>query len=246
MIRLLTGCCLVAVAVMLAGGCTSSGTVGSSGKADKSADAEKGWTRVFDGQTLAGWKVTDFEDHGAVRVADGQLIFEIGKGDLTGVTWTGGRLPHMDYEISLEAMRLDGEDFFCGLTLPVKDSCLSLIAGGWGGTVVGLSCLDGYDAYNNETTYMKTFENKKWYRFSVRVTAAKVGVWIDGEQVVDGKLTRLEEDNKIVNRQISVRYEVERSQPLGLAAYRTKAAVRNVRYRMLTPAEIAAAGKDPL
>ena len=57
-----------------------------------------------------------------------------------------------DYEVTLEAMRVDGNDFFCGMTFPAgKDPC-TLIVGGWGGTVVGLSSINGMDASENETT----------------------------------------------------------------------------------------------
>ena len=70
---------------------------------------------------------------------------------MTGVTYQGKDLPRTDYEIRLEAQRIDGTDFFCGLTFPVHDAHLSLIVGGWGGSLVGLSSLDGKDASRNET-----------------------------------------------------------------------------------------------
>src|SRR5689334_13543165 len=93
------------------------------------------WQSLFDGKTLTGWKVTDFAGRGDVKVDSGRLLLETGV--MTGVTWSND-LPRMDYEISLEAMRVDGSDFFCGLTFPVgKDPC-SFIVGGWGGGVVGL------------------------------------------------------------------------------------------------------------
>src|SRR5262245_58340085 len=71
---------------------------------------------LFDGRTLAGWAITDFAGHGEVSVEDGKLI--LGNGVMTGVTWTNA-LPRMNYEISLEAMRVEGNDFFCALTFPV-------------------------------------------------------------------------------------------------------------------------------
>jgi hypothetical protein len=235
---------LMTTAAMLVAGCTG-GAAAPKGETGKAPATDRPWTSVFDGKTLTGWKVTDFENHGDVRVADGQLILDIGKDDLTGVTWTGAKLPTVNYEIELEANRVDGQDFFCGLTFPVKDSYISYIVGGWGGTLGGLSSLEGYDAANNETTFIRPYENGRWYRMRVLVTAFKVQAWIDGEQVIDGKLTRLE-DGKAVERKISVRYEVEASRPFGLAAFRTKAALRNIRYRLLTPAEVEAAGKEPL
>src|SRR5687768_9229555 len=109
----------------------------------------KGWKRMFDGKTLTGWKVTDFAGHGDVKAVDGKLVLE--QGYMTGVTYTNS-VPRVNYEVSLEAMRVEGNDFFCGLTFAAgKDPC-SLIVGGWGGGVVGLSSLDGEDASSNETT----------------------------------------------------------------------------------------------
>ena len=52
-----------------------------------------------------------------VRVADGKLI--LGTGVMTGVTWTN-EIPRMNFEVELEAMRVDGSDFFCALTFPVN------------------------------------------------------------------------------------------------------------------------------
>ncbi len=201
------------------------------------------WVSVFDGKTLKDWKQTAFDDPGKVTAADGELLITMGKGDLTGVTWIGGALPKNDYEIDLEAKRIEGEDFFCGLTFPVKDDCISLIVGGWGGPVIGLSCLDGYDAYNNESTTLHTFERDHWYHIRVRITKTLIAAWLDDEQVVECKLTRVEEDDKFSWRRVSVRSEVDLSQPFGLAAYRTTAGLRNIRMRLLTDAEVAAQEK---
>ena len=75
-----------------------------------------------------------------------KLVLNMGDG-ATGVTWDGDfDFPTMNYEVSLKAMRVNGNDFFCGMTFPVNDDHLTLVVGGWSGTVIGLSCLDGYDA----------------------------------------------------------------------------------------------------
>jgi hypothetical protein len=185
---------------------------------------KEGWRSVFDGKTLTGWKSTPFGSEGKVEIKDGQLILDRGVGDLTGVTWAGGAIPRMNYEISLEANRLDGSDFFCGLTFPVRNDCCSLIVGGWGGSLVGISCFDYMDAANNETTKMMEFENNRWYSIRVRVTETKIEAWIDDKQIVDAEPG---------TRKISVRFEVEPSQPFGIAAWRTKAALRNIRIRSL-------------
>ena len=189
------------------------------------ADAD-GWQKAFDGKTLAGWKSTPFGGEGKVEVKDGQIILNTGPGDLTGITWTGGTIPKDHYEIALETCRLDGSDFFCGLTFPVRDSCISLICGGWGGSLVGLSSLDGYDASENETTKMMEFANNRWYRIQVRVSGKKINAWIDDEELVAIDLGE---------RKVSVRWEVEASQPFGVAAWRTKAGLRNIRIRNIEP-----------
>jgi hypothetical protein len=189
------------------------------------AAALKGERSLFDGKTLKGWNRSDYPGQGQVKVQNGQILLEVGDSPLTGVTWAGGPLPKVDYEIMLEAMRVDGGDFFCGLTFPVKDSFCSFIVGGWGGQVVGLSCLNYMDAANNETTRVMPFENGRWYRLRVRVTEPKIEAWIDDEQVVN---------SSIEGRKVSVRFDVEPSCPLGVAAYRTKAALRYLYVRPIT------------
>lgn len=191
-------------------------------------DAPK-WVSLFDGKTLKGWKSTDFGGEGDVNVEDGNLVLGIGN-DLTGVTATQ-KVPKVNYEVELEAMRAAGSDFFCGLTFPVKDSPCSLIVGGWGGGVVGLSSLNGFDASENETSTYKKFDNGKWYPIRLRVTDQRITAWIDGEEVVDADIR----DTKL-----SIRLEVEPSRPFGFASWRTKAALRKIRVRELTPDEVKA------
>ena len=180
------------------------------------------WAPLFDGTSLAGWKQSDFLNPGITYARDRKLVIPAGE-VLSGITWARD-FPKMDYEIRLEAMRADGSDFFCGLTFPVNDSFASLILGGWGGTVCGISCLDGEDAANNETTTSILFKNRAWYAIRLRVTKDKLEAWLDNEKIVNA-------DTK--DRQIDVRIEVEESRPLGLATFQTTAALRNVRWRKL-------------
>ena len=194
--------------------------------------AEDEWTSLFDGKTLLGWQATEFggppeEAH----VEDGKLILEMGAAELSGVTRTAP-VPRINYEVVLNAMRVEGGDFFCGLTFPVKDSCCSLIVGGWGGGLVGISSLDDLDASQNETTRFMTFESKRWYAIRVVVTSNRIQAWIDDKRIVD---VRTEE------RRISVRYEVEKSQPFGIAAWNTKAAIKDIKMRRLNPEQAKAA-----
>ena len=89
---------------------------------------------LFDGTSLGQWKPTGFFQPGRVWIREGAIVLESGH-NLTGVTWTGP-LVRMDYEISLQAKRIAGRDFFCGLTFPVDLEYCSLICGGWGGCMV--------------------------------------------------------------------------------------------------------------
>ena len=183
-----------------------------------------GWVPLFDGKTLTGWSQTDFAGHGEVEVRNTLLLLNMGD-PLTGVTWTN-RLAKMNYEIALEAMRVNGSDFFCGLTVPVNDSFCSLIVGGWGGSLVGISSLDGEDASENETTKFMNFEDRKWYRVRLRITEGRIEGWLNQEKLVNVVTT---------DRRISLRPgDIEMSKPLGIATYQTTAAIRNIQMRRVS------------
>ena len=92
--------------------------------------ADPEWVQLFNGETLDGWEITNFVLHGPVQVAESSILLEMGDG-CTGVTREGD-FPGMDYEVKLEAKKITGNDFFCGMTFPVGDSFCSLIVGGWG------------------------------------------------------------------------------------------------------------------
>jgi hypothetical protein len=186
------------------------------------AAAEPGVRTLFDGKSLSGWKSTEFGGEGDVEVEDGQIILRAGN-PMTGITGTG-EYPTMDYEISLEAKRVDGSDFFCGLTFPVGDKPCTFVIGGWGGGVIGLSSLDGFDASENETTRYQEFENGKWHKVRVRVTKDKIEAWLDDKQVADVETE---------GRRISIRPEVELSRPLGIASFSTTAALRDIKLKQL-------------
>lgn len=187
------------------------------------------WHPIFDGQTMTGWESTPFGGEGEVKAEDGKLILEMGQ-PLTGANYKG-EIPRTNYEVELDAMRVKGGDFFCGFTFPVKDSYCSFIVGGWAGSVVGLSSIDGQDASENETTRYKTFENNRWYKMRVRVTDKTIQCWIDDDSIVY---------QNIEGRKISTRIEVDRSQPFGFATYETTAALQNIRIRELSGDELVA------
>jgi hypothetical protein len=182
------------------------------------------WSALFDGQSLTNWAVSDFVGHGPITVEDGHI--KIGKGeDLGGINWTNGPLPKTDYEISLDAVKTAGADFFCGLTFPVADSSCSLIVGGWGGGLVGLSSLDDRDASENETTRVVEIETGHWYHVVVRVTPQKIEAWLDKENIVSVS---------IVGRKVSLRPgPIYLSEPLGVATYSTTAELKDFKLRLL-------------
>jgi hypothetical protein len=183
---------------------------------------------LFNSFSMSGWRITPFAGHGDIRLERSfqgapALIFEQGEA-LTGVTWTNA-IPQMNYEITLEASKLLGGDFFCGLTFPVESSHCTFVVGGWGGATVGISSVDGEDASMNETTQFMKFDLNRWYRFRVRVIPGKIEAWIDSEQVVNLDTT---------GKRISMRLgEIEESIPFGLAAWQTRTAIRDVRVRRL-------------
>jgi hypothetical protein len=185
--------------------------------------ADAGWQPLFDGKTLTNWQPTKFSAEGAVKVDDGRIVLETGR-SMTGITWSGAALPTTNYEISFQAMRVEGSDFFAGVTFPVDDSFCSLILGGWGGSVVGLSSINGQDASENDTSQSIEFQNGRWYTARVRVTPAKIETWLDDRQIINQDL----KGNKI-----DIRLEMELSKPLGVASWKTKSALRDIRLRRL-------------
>lgn len=188
------------------------------------------WKSLFDGKTLKNWKSSQFGGEGEVAVKDGMIVMQQGS-EMTGIVWDGGQLPKMNYEISVTAQRIEGGDFFCGLTFPIKDDPCSLIIGGWGGGVVGISSLDGLDAANNETARYESFDRGRWYKIRLRVSENGLTGWIDDRQVV-GVETK--------GRKISIRPEVELSRPLGISCYSTVAGLKDIQIRDLTPDEAKA------
>lgn len=178
------------------------------------------WRSLFDGKALGAWKQSGYGGAGEVEVADGVIRIPMGV-DLSGITWTD-EFPKDGYEVELEARRVEGNDFFCGLTFPVGEDPCSFIVGGWGGAVVGLSSIDGADAANNETTLVRAFKTGRWYTVKVRVTQERIECFLDGERVVD---------QPRAGHTISIRESVEPSRPLGVATYATTAELRNLRWR---------------
>lgn len=185
----------------------------------------EGWYPMLEGQELGRRQILhegEFAKAGQVTLKDGQL--HLGRGmPATGVRWSQ-EFPHTNYEIEWQAQRTEGNDFFCGLSFPVQDGSLTLVAGGWGGWVVGLSCIDERYAIDTDTVRKVEFENDKWYRFRIRVTDKAVAVWIDDQQTIDFAID---------GHTLAVSEEMRPSLPLGIATWKTAGSIRQMRYREL-------------
>lgn len=186
------------------------------------------WLVLLDGASLGRFEPTSFGGEGEVELRDDGVHLGMGM-MLTGIRLPAlGELPTDDYELEVVAARLLGNDFFCGLTFPVRDGFATLICGGWGGALTGLSCLDGRDASDNETKSYRRYEKGRDYTLRVRVADGRVRAWIDDENVVDVD---------IEGRRVHLRTEVLKSAPLGISSYATAARVRSVRLRRLAASE---------
>ena len=86
--------------------------------------------------------------------------------------------------------------------------------------MVGLSSINGFDASENETTRLMSFQKDTWYHIGLRVVSDKIVARIDSTIVVDFNIGA---------KKLSVRPEVELSRPFGIASWQTTAAIRNIR-----------------
>lgn len=166
------------------------------------------------------WRVVTadpFESHGGVEFSANELSLAMGKPG-TGVNYRGP-VTRMDYSISAEAMRTEGEDFFYGLTFPINDQHASLIIGGWGGGVTGISNLNGMSAVENETTGYTPFENDHWYKIELKVGPQKILVLLDERNIIEIETAKYE---------YSVWPQQATMCPLGIATWKTASKIRNL------------------
>lgn len=200
-------------------------------QAQAKADGEKakkekelGWKAVLPEKGLEGWEITDFGSQGRVQREKELLVLEMGD-PLTGINLKKlGDFPKDNFEIELECKRVEGNDFLCGLTFPVADEFCTFIAGGWGGGLVGLSSVNGFDASENSTASHFPLDNDQWYKFRVAVNKDFIKAWIGEKEVISQERE---------NNEFSTRIEVFASQPLGLCVFQSTVEVRNFRWRPL-------------
>lgn len=181
---------------------------------------QEGWKPLFNEIDLDGWEITNFGPQGDVFIRDSMIILDYGEG-CTGINWKKD-FPKMNYEISLEAMRVGGHDFFCGLTFPVNNEYCTLITGGWGGSVLGISSIDGEDASENFTSRWFHFENQRWYQINIKVDEKTLRCFIDRVELITVPLN---------GHKFSVRSEVLLSRPVGICSWVTNSALRNIKFR---------------
>lgn len=179
--------------------------------------------KMLAGNTLGSWSQVDFAGGRESYVKSGVLTIEAGE-MLSGIYWDGVELPKRNYELSLEARRTGGIDFFCGATVPVNDDYCCLIVGGWAGATVGLSSIDDQDASSNATTKLMAFDDNRWYKIRLRVLPDRIIAWIDDQCVVY---------QNIVGKKISLRGDTELLTPMGLCTFATTAEMRNIVIRKI-------------
>ena len=186
---------------------------------------------LFNGKDLDGWKTGIFDDGGTVTVSNGVVQCGIGS-PLNGIAYAKTP-PTMNYELSIDAMRTEGSDFFIALTIPVETNFCTVVIGGWGGGLCGISSVDYLDASENQWSENLNFQNNRWYNLRVRVTPGVLQVFLDKDlykaRVEYGESGRL-----------SLRFgDIDRTKPLGLATYCTRALWRNFTLTPITALETA-------
>lgn len=189
---------------------------------------------LFDGETLDGWERCNYAGIGEIEVLEGGVV-RIGRGELLSGLRYKGKIPRVNYEVSMKARRVEGDDFFYCLTFPYKKKHASFVAGGWGGPVCGISSIDFMDAMENTTMTAAEFEEGKWYEIRLVVSDHRLQGFIDDDRIVN---------INVENRDVDMRFgEIEESVPFGLSTFRTTGEYKDVRLRELTEVEIAAANK---
>ncbi|MFW5759625.1 MAG: 3-keto-disaccharide hydrolase [Cyclobacteriaceae bacterium] len=173
---------------------------------------------LFDGNHLGNWEIANYGTQGEIYIEDDAIILGVGDG-LTGITWSD-TFPTDNYRISLQAKKINGSDFFCGLTFPVRNSHCTFIVGGWGGALVGLSNIDGLDASQNDYQLYRNFVKDRWYKIGIQVEEGIISAYIDDEEVI-----RIDSDD----HDIGIRADIALSTPVGISAWNTKSAIKNIK-----------------
>ncbi len=178
--------------------------------------------KLLSAEFASAWKASGMPEEGKVLVQDGEISLHPGQ-PMTGVrfdAWQSAGLPLTRYSIEYEAMRVEGNDFFGTVTFPVNDTHASLIVGGWGGTLVGISSIDDMDASENNTRGNARFENNRWHKVRIEVRDDELRAWINDKLFVN---------TSTKGRKLGLRTgDIEKCLPFGFASYATQSRIRNV------------------
>ena len=191
-------------------------------RADSQVKNADRWVSLVDDEHVSFWKFIDFGGREAFEIEKGVLTVEAGY-PMAGFVYKGA-FPKTNYELELEAKKIQGTDFFCLVTFPVGDQFCSLVVGGWGGTVTGISCIDGVDASENKTKTARKYEKDRWYKVRIQVTPAQVHCWLDDETIVDLPTQGVK---------LSLRTDVDNTKPLSVCSFETISQWKNIRFKSL-------------
>lgn len=179
---------------------------------------------MLEAAMLPQWETVAIEGAGKPQMGPGEFVLPEGA-PMTAVRfggWEAMGLPVVDYAIEYEAMRVAGQDFFGAVTFPIRSlkTCATLVNGGWGGGLVGISNIDEQSANENATRSEHRFVNGQWYRFRLEVRSEEIKGWLDGRLIINASLKA---------RTISLRAgDIEQCAPFGLATYGTTGKVRGL------------------
>jgi hypothetical protein len=177
---------------------------------------------LFSATQIERWREASmFQSGGVGRETDGFTIKE--GSPMSGIVfpmWLEDGMPVADYAIDYEALRAGGRDFFGSATFPVRNerTFVTFVLGGWGGSQVGLSCIDGYDASENSTGSSQHLEDGRWYHVRIEVRPKEITVLLDGRPIIRAN---------IAGRDLGLRAgEIDRCVPFGFATYGTTGRIR--------------------
>ena len=172
---------------------------------------------LFDPSLLGDWETGVFGNPDEFDTTDEGVVIPQ-TSTIAGMTYRG-TAPTTPYVMHVDVTKRYGDDFFLGLTFPVRDSHLTLVLGGWGGGVSGLSCIDGKDASDNATRHVEYFPNGKRQMVVLDVTDTRVVARLDGRVLVDADLT---------GKELGLRTEVLASRPVGVATFATCSLIHSI------------------
>ena len=185
---------------------------------------------LLSAQWLSKWTTPMVPEAGRVVVNESSIRLDSGA-PMTVVRFDalselGLNLAH--YEVTFEARRVEGTDFFAALTFPVgsQDRCLSFINGGWGGGTTGFSNIDHTPASDNLTASLQRYVLGQWHAFRVLVSPEEILVTLDGRSIIR---------TAVQGHHFGLRPgDIELCAPFGFASYETTGEIRAISIRSLT------------